>query len=85
MPCAGTPHPRPRPQRPQGTAYLSILNPRNATPKLHLPEPIAEAEELRFIDRSENRLHNRFLDEFILQGGDAERSYSPIWFRDFNP
>src|ERR1700676_2456929 len=36
------------------------------------PEPIAEPQKLRLIDRRENG-HHRPLDDLVLKGGDAER------------
>jgi hypothetical protein len=41
------------------------------------PEPVAEAEELRLIDRGEDG-HHRGLDDLVLQRRDAERPLSAV-------
>ena len=38
------------------------------------PEPIAEPQEFRLVDRRENHLRHCLLDDFVLNGRDAERS-----------
>ena len=45
------------------------------------PEPVGEAEEVRFVDSTEN-LHHRALDDLIFQRGDAERALPPVRFRN---
>jgi len=49
-----------------------------ATPR---PEPVAEPQELRLVDRREDR-HHRCLDNLVLDGGDAERPLFAIrlWY-----
>src|ERR1700751_1771597 len=46
-------------------------------------EPVAEAQELRLIDRRQD-YHHRRLDDLVLQGGDAERSLPAIWLRNIS-
>ena len=41
-------------------------------------EPVAEPEELRLVDRHQNRVRHRLLDDLVLQRGDAERSLPPV-------
>src|SRR5271166_5879764 len=47
-------------------------------------EPIAEAQELRLIDRRQNCRH-RSLDDLVLYGSDAERPLSAIRLRYILP
>ena len=47
-------------------------------------EPVAEAQELRLIDRRQNG-HHRSLDDLVLYGGDAERPLSAIRLRYILP
>src|SRR5271165_7472063 len=47
-------------------------------------EPIAEAQELRLIDRRQNCRH-RSLDDLVPYGSDAERSLSAIRLRYILP
>ena len=44
-------------------------------------EPVAEAQELRLVDRRQDRDHSA-LDNFVLQSGDAERPLPAIGLRD---
>ena len=48
------------------------------------PEPIAEPQELRLVDRREDG-HHRCLDNFVLDGSDAERSKFAICFGYVDP
>jgi hypothetical protein len=48
------------------------------------PEPVTEAEKLRFIDRCQDCKHCR-LDDLVLQSGDAERPLSAIRLRYVRP
>ena len=69
---------------------LALLNPDRQGVKRIVrsttrPETVAEAEELRLEDRHQNLVRQRFLEDFILQAGDAERSLSPIILRDKHP
>src|ERR1700721_3775954 len=43
-------------------------------------EPVAEAQELRLVDRRQDCRH-RSLDDFVLYGSDAERPLSAIRLR----
>jgi len=43
-------------------------------------ETVAEAQELRLIDRRQD-CHHRSLDDLVLYGGDAERPLSAIRLR----
>src|SRR4051794_22154698 len=52
-----------------------------ATPR---PEPVAEPQELRLVDRREDR-HHRGLDDLVLDGGDAERPLRAIRLWDVPP
>ena len=45
------------------------------------PKPVREPQEVLLIDRVEDR-HDRVLDDFVLQGSDAQGTLSPIGFRD---
>ena len=47
-------------------------------------EPIAEAQELRLVDRRQGHDHRRLYD-FILDGGDAERPLLAVRLRDIHP
>src|SRR5215831_15756238 len=47
-------------------------------------EPVAEAQELRLIDRRQD-CHYRRLDDLVLQGSDAERSLPAIRLRNISP
>ena len=42
------------------------------------PEPVAEAVELRLVDRIQDLLHHRSLDDLVLQRRDTERPYAPV-------
>jgi hypothetical protein len=48
------------------------------------PEPVAEAQELRLIDRRQD-CHHRCLDDLVLYCGDAERPLSAIRLRNIGP
>ena len=41
-------------------------------------EPVAETNELRLVDRREQVVHNRLLDELVFQRGDSQRSFAPV-------
>src|SRR5271165_2223393 len=45
------------------------------------PEPVAEPQELRLVDRRQDRRHRR-LDNLVLQRGNAQRSTPPIRLRN---
>ena len=47
-------------------------------------ETVAEAQELRLIDRRQD-CHHRSLDDFVLHGGDAKRPLSAICLRNVLP
>src|SRR5208282_1678865 len=47
-------------------------------------EPIAKPQELRLVDRRQDRYHRR-LDDLVLDGGDAERPPSAIRLRYIPP
>ena len=47
-------------------------------------EPVAEPQELRLVDRREDR-HHRRLDDLVLDGGDAERPLPAIGLWDVPP
>jgi len=47
-------------------------------------EPVAEAQELRLIDRRQD-CHHRRLDDLVLQGSDAERPLPAIRLRNISP
>jgi hypothetical protein len=47
-------------------------------------KPIAEAQELRLVDRRQNHDHRR-LDNFVLDRGDAERPLPAIRLRNLGP
>ena len=42
------------------------------------PEPVVEAVELRFVDRVQDLLHHRALDDLVLQRGDTQLSHAPV-------
>ena len=44
-------------------------------------KPIRESQKVLFVNRVEDR-HDGMLNDFVLQGGDAQRTLSPIRFRD---
>jgi site-specific DNA recombinase len=48
------------------------------------PEPVAEAQELRLVDRRQDHDH-RGLDDLVLQGRDAERPLPAVRLRDVHP
>jgi hypothetical protein len=48
------------------------------------PEPVAEPQELRLVDRRQDR-HHRRLDDLILHCGNAERPLPAIRLRDVHP
>jgi len=48
------------------------------------PEPVAEPQEV-FLPDGVQHFHQRTLDNFIFQRGDAQRSLAPIRLRDINP
>ena len=41
-------------------------------------EPVAEPEELRLVDRHQNRVRHRLLDDLVFQRSDAERSFPAV-------
>ena len=45
------------------------------------PEPVTEPQELRLVDRRQDRRHRR-LDNLVLQRGNAQRSTPPIRLRN---
>ena len=45
------------------------------------PEPVTEPQELRLVDRRQDRRHGR-LDNLVLQRGNAQRSTPPIRLRN---
>src|SRR5208337_5131363 len=47
-------------------------------------EPVAKPQELRLVDRRQDRHHCR-LDDLVLNGGDAERPLSAIRLRYVSP
>ena len=47
-------------------------------------EPVAEAQELRLVDRRQDHDHRR-LDNLVLDGGDAERPLPAIRLRNIRP
>ena len=47
-------------------------------------EPVTKSQELRLVDRREDR-HHRCLDDLVLQGSDAERPLSAIGLRNKLP
>ena len=47
-------------------------------------EPVAEPQELRLVDRRQDR-HHCCLDDLIFQSGDAERPLSAIRLRNISP
>ncbi len=49
------------------------------------PEPIAESEELRLVNRQKDGLSHRLLDDLVFQRCDAQRSCSPVRFGYFYP
>ena len=48
------------------------------------PEPVAEAEELRLIDRGEDG-HHRGLDDLVLQRRDRKRTLAAVFLRNVAP
>ena len=49
------------------------------------PEPIAELQELRLVNRRQDYLRHSLLDYLVLYGRDAERSCAAIRFRNIYP
>ena len=49
------------------------------------PEPVAEPQELRLVDRRQDYLRHDLLDDLVLDGRDAERSCTAIRLRDVHP
>ena len=47
-------------------------------------EPVAEAQELRLVDRRQDHDH-RHLDDLVLDGDNAERPFSAVGLRDHHP
>lgn len=48
------------------------------------PEPVREAEEVRFVDGVEH-LDGGALNDFVFQRGSTERSLPPVFLRDVHP
>ena len=48
-------------------------------------EPVAEAKKLRLVNRRQDHIHNRFLDDLILQRSDPERSCPAVRLGYLNP
>ena len=49
------------------------------------PEPIAEPEKFRLVNRRQDDIHYRLLDNLVFQSGNAERSRPAVRFGYFNP
>ena len=49
------------------------------------PEPVAEPQELRLVNRRQDYLRHSLLDDFVLYGRDAERSCAAIRLRNVHP
>ena len=49
------------------------------------PEPVVESVELRLVDRIEDLLHHRPLDDLVLQRGNTQLSHAPVRLRYLYP
>ena len=49
------------------------------------PEPVAEPQEFRLLDRRQDCLRHGLLNDLVLYGRDAERSCTAIRLRDVHP
>ena len=48
-------------------------------------EPVAEPEKFRLVNRRQDNIHYRLLDDLVFQGDNAERSCPAVRFGYFDP